>query len=51
VKSFCPALAVHLAQNLEPSGQRKKNLNTALLDHLGLTEKLPIWETALQESN
>jgi putative nucleotidyltransferase with HDIG domain len=51
VKSFCPALAVHLAQNLEPSGQRKKNLNTSLLDHLGLTEQLPIGETALQESN
>lgn len=49
VKKFDPALAVHLAQNLEPGGARKKFLNTALLDQLGLSARLPVWESAIAE--
>jgi putative nucleotidyltransferase with HDIG domain len=49
VKSFDAALAIHLAQNLEPGGARKKLLNTALLDQLGLSTRLPAWEAAIAE--
>jgi putative nucleotidyltransferase with HDIG domain len=47
ITEFDTALAVHVAQNLEPGGARKKLLNTALLEKLGLMERLPVWEEAV----
>lgn len=46
LQRFEPALAVHLAQNLEPA--RKKQLNMALIEQLGLLDRIPVWEQALQ---
>lgn len=51
VRSFDASLAIHLAQNLEPSGKRKKFLNTALLEQLGLIDRLPAWEAALRQTD
>jgi putative nucleotidyltransferase with HDIG domain len=47
ITGFDAALAVHVAQNLEPGGARKKLLNTALLEKLGLMDRLPVWEEAI----
>jgi putative nucleotidyltransferase with HDIG domain len=45
-EGFDILLAVHLAQNLKPD--RKKQLDLPLLRRLGLEERIPEWETALQ---
>ena len=44
IKGLDTALLIHVTQNLEPSGQRKRLLNTALLEQLGLTHRLREWE-------
>jgi putative nucleotidyltransferase with HDIG domain len=47
IAGFDTAVAVHVAQNLELGGARKKLLNTALLEKLGLMDRLPVWEEAI----
>jgi len=50
VKGLDTALIVHVAQNLDPSGQRKKLLNTPLLKQLGLLSRVREWEKLLLTS-
>ena len=47
IDAFCPALAIHLAQTLEPGSTQEKRLNTALIEQLGLSGKVPLWRAAL----
>lgn len=49
IKGFDCAVAVHVAQNLQTNGTRKKFLNTALLEQLGLVDRIPLWEEALRQ--
>ena len=51
ISGFDTAVAVHVAQNLEPGGARKKLLNTSLLEKLGLMDRLPVWEEAIAAPN
>jgi putative nucleotidyltransferase with HDIG domain len=51
ITKFDAAIAVHVAQNLELGGARKKLLNMALLEKLGLTDRLAIWEKAIAAPN
>ena len=44
---FDPLMAVHLAQNLRP--ERKKQLEMPVLRKLGMEERIPEWEAALQD--
>jgi len=49
IEGFTPALAIHVAQYLDPSAQREDQLNTELLKKIGLDEKIPLWREALAE--
>jgi HD-like signal output (HDOD) protein/ActR/RegA family two-component response regulator len=51
ISGFDTAVAVHVAQNLEPGGARKKLLNTSLLEKLGVMDRLPVWEEAIAAPN
>ena len=51
IRGFVTAVAVHVAQNLEPGGARKKLLNTSLLEKLGVMDRLPVWEEAIAAPN
>ena len=50
IKGLDTALIVHCAQNLDPGGQRKKLLNTPLLEQLGLHSRLREWEKLILTS-
>ena len=47
LQSFNPVLAIHLAQNLQPS--RKRQLDMGTLKRLQLQDRIPAWEEALRE--
>jgi putative nucleotidyltransferase with HDIG domain len=44
---FSPALAVHLAQVLDPSAARKSELKIEVVEQLKLRDRIPAWEEAL----
>lgn len=50
IRNFNAALAVHVAETLAPGGTQRKLLNTTVLEQLGLSDRIPIWEEALRAS-
>ncbi|MGZ8921049.1 MAG: HDOD domain-containing protein, partial [Limisphaerales bacterium] len=47
IEAFTPALAIHVAQGLQRGAEHEKLLNMELLQALNLTEKIPVWQEAI----
>lgn len=47
LERFTPALAIHVAQSLQRGLAEEKQLDTALLERLNLTHRIPAWKQAL----
>ena len=50
IKNFTPALAIHVAQCLQPLSRQRDRLDTRLLQKLELEERMPVWEAVLNAS-
>ena len=48
IEVMTPALAIHVAQCLEPGSKRAARLNTELLERLGLTQRIEEWREQLR---
>jgi len=49
MEEFAPPLAIHAAQHLDPTANRKETLNVELIEKLGLKERISVWEEVLEQ--
>lgn len=50
-ESFNSCIAVHVAQHLDPTANRKAQLRLDILEQLGIEDRVPDWEAALAEES
>jgi len=51
IQGFTPALAIHIAQSLEPGAKGDNRLNTTLIEKIGMEPRIQIWRQALAEQS